>query len=86
MTKFERILRLMNRSRQKCSLLAGSCIVNREDLWTRLSCFGCENKRWRTFHSFQEQELGEIIAKNMVRAATTQLEGRHLLSGEYLRS
>ena len=28
--------------------------VNREDLETRLSCFGCELKKWRTFHSFQE--------------------------------
>ena len=32
-----------------------------------------------TFHSFQEQEIGEIIAKNMARTARTQLEGRHLL-------
>ena len=27
---------------------------NREDLGTRLSCFGCENNKWRTFHLFQE--------------------------------
>ena len=58
----------------------------REDLGTRLSCFGCENKKWRTFQSFQELELGGIIAKNMARTARTQLEGRHLLFGEYLRS
>ena len=32
------------------------------------------------------QELGEIIAKNMARTARRQLEGRHLLFGEYLRS
>ena len=63
-----------------------SCTINREDLGTRLSCFGCENKKWQTFHLFQEYELGEIIAKNMARTAGTQLEGRHLLFGEYLRS
>ena len=28
----------------------------------------------------------KIITKNMARTATTQLEGRHLLFGEYLRS
>ena len=53
----------------------------------RIGCFGCENKKWRTFQSFQEKELGEIIAKNMTRTAGTQLEGRHLqLFGEHLRS
>ena len=56
--------------------------VNRGDLGTSFSCFGCENKKWRTFHSFQEEELGEIIAKNMATTARTQLEGRHLLFGE----
>ena len=34
-----------------------------------MSCFGCELEKWRTFHSFQEEELGEKIAKNMVRTA-----------------
>ena len=29
-------------------------------------------------------ELGEIIPKNMARTARRQLEGRHLLFGEYL--
>ena len=58
------------------------CTVNREDLGTRLSCFGYELEKWRTFHSFQ---LGEKIASNMARTARRQLEGRHLLFGEYLR-
>ena len=40
----------------------------REDLGTRLSCFGCE-KKWRTLHSL---ELGEIIAKNMAKTARRQ--------------
>ena len=47
-------------------------------------------KKWRTFHSFQEQELqlelGEMIAKNTAKTARRQLGGRHLLFGEYLRS
>ena len=43
-------------------------------------------KKWRTFHLFQEQELGEKMAKNMARTARRQLKGRHLLFGEYLRS
>ena len=70
MTKFGRILCLARKWRQKC----------------RLSCFGCELEKWRTFHSFQEFELGEKIAKNMERTARRQLEGRHLLFGEYFRS
>ena len=37
-------------------------------------------------HSFQEEELGEIIAKNMARTVRGQLEGRRLLFGECLRS
>ena len=74
MTKFERILCLTRKWRQKCSVLAGKGTVNREDLGTRLSCFGCENKKWGTFHSFQEYDLGKVIAKNMPRRARTQLE------------
>ena len=55
MTKFGRILRLMNWWRQKCSLLAGKCTVNREDLGTRLSCFGCENKNGGHFTRFKSK-------------------------------
>ena len=43
-------------------------------------------KKWRTFHSFQEWELGEKIAKHTARTARRQLEWRHLLFGEYLGS
>ena len=43
-------------------------------------------QKWRSFHLFQAKELGEKIAKNMARTARRQLEGRHLLFGEYLRS
>ena len=67
----------------------GSGTVNREDLGTRLSCFG-RDKKWRTFHSFQEEELqlklGEIIAERMAKTVRRQLGGRHLLFGEYFQS
>ena len=76
MTKVGRILRLIKS--------AASLQVNardREDLGTRLSCFGCENKNGEYF-----TQLGELIAKNMARTERRQLEGRHLLCGECLRS
>ena len=57
-----------------------------EKSWGRGSVVLVVKKKWRTFHWFQESELGEIIAKNMARTAKKQLEGRHLLFGEYLRS
>ena len=60
--------------------------VNREDLRTRLSCFGSENKNVPTFYSFHQQEIGARLANNIARTARRQLEGRHLLFGEYLRS
>ena len=50
-----------------------------------MGCFGCELEKLRTFHSFQEKELGGKITKNMARTTRRQLEGRHLLFGEYLR-
>ena len=59
----------------------------RDDLGTRLSCFGCE-KKWRTIHSFQEEELqlklGEIINKNMAKtAASVDNTLRDLLNSSY---
>ena len=55
MTKFERILQLINLCCQKCSFLAGICTINREELGTRLSCFGCENKNGRHFTRFKSK-------------------------------
>ena len=76
-----RILCLARKWRQKCCVLAGQCTVKWADLGMRVSCFGCELEKWHTFHSFQEWELGEKIAKNMARtAARRQLEERHLHS------
>ena len=37
-----------------------------------------------TFHSFQEEEIGELLAKNMARTARRQLNGLILLFGEKL--
>ena len=39
-----------------------------------------------TFHSFQEEEIGELLAKNTAKTARRQLDGRHLLFEEYLQS
>ena len=83
LTKFERILRLINRWHQKCSTVAGQCTVNWEDLGTRLSCFGCEKINVRTvggtFYSFHD----ELSSKNISRR---QLERQHLLFGVHLQT
>ena len=39
--------------------------------------------KWRTFHSFQEEEISERLPKNIVRTAKRQLDRHHLLFGEY---
>ena len=39
-----------------------------------------------TLHSFQEEEIGELLAKNIARTERRQLDGRHLLFEEYLQS
>ena len=39
--------------------------VNREDLGTRLSCFGSEYKMEQHFHLFHEEEIGQLLAKNI---------------------
>ena len=69
----------------KCSKVADYGTVNREDLKTRLSCFGSENKDVPSFYSFHQQEIGARLANNIARTARRQLKGRHLLFGEYLR-
>ena len=55
----------------------------REDLGTRLSCFGCENKNnrtfCRTFYSFHD----DLLSKNIARR---QLDGQNLLFGVYLQT
>ena len=55
-----------------------------------LKCFGTEqapvlSKKGGTFHSFHEEEIGELLAKIIARTARRQLDGRHLLFGEHLQ-
>ena len=61
--------------------------VSREDQGTRLSCLLVVIivviQNGRTFHSFQEEEIGELLTKNTARR---QHYGRHLLIGEYLQN
>ena len=46
--------------------------------------------RWlqngRTFHSFHEEEVGELLAKNTAKTARRQLKRWHLPFGEYLQT
>ena len=37
------------------------------------------------FHSFRQEEKGELLAKNIARTARRQLDGWHLLTGKYLQ-
>ena len=60
--------------------------VNREDLGTRLSCFACELEKMADISLVLRVRTRQNIAKNMARTARRQLEGQHLLFGEYLRS
>ena len=77
LTKFGRIFPLINRWRQKCSTIAGQCTVNREDLGTRLSCFGCEKKNGRTvggtFYSFHDELLSKKHSKKTTRRTTSAI-------------
>ena len=81
MTKFGRILCLARKWRQKN-------LRNRSPRrpGDEVELFWLWKQKWRIFHSFQERELGVIIAKNLVRTARRQLEGRQLLFGGYLQS
>ena len=44
---------------------------------------GGECKNGGSFQPFHKEEIGELLAKNI---ASRQLDGRHLLFREYLRS
>ena len=57
MTKFGRILWFINQWRQKCSFLADLCTVNRDDVGTTLSCFGCENKNGGHLTRFKKGDI-----------------------------
>ena len=58
--------------------------INLRDLAKKLSCFGSEKKNGGKFRSFHEEEIGELLAKNMARTVRRQLNGLILLFGEKL--
>ena len=58
--------------------------VNQKDLGTKLSCFGCcEKKNGRTVGSTFYLSHYQLLSKNMARR---QLNGQHLLLGVYLQT
>ena len=52
--------------------------VTREDLGTRMSCFGSEYKMYEHFTRFTRTKKGKLLAINVARIARRQLDGRHL--------
>ena len=84
MTKFRRILHSM---KPMTSKVQPFCMLMHH--WPRrpgdkVELFWLWKQKWRTFHSFQEWELGEI--KWQEQHKDIELEGWHLPFGEYLRS
>ena len=51
---------------------------------TRLRCFGGAVRNGGTSHTFRAEETAELLPKNLARKARIQIDGRHLLFGEYL--
>ena len=49
-----------------------------------MSCVGSGYKMAEHFdHSFEEEKIGRLLDKKIARTARRQLDGRHLLFGEY---
>ena len=46
------------------SIIARKLTVDREALEMRLTCFGRAMQNGGTFHSFFEEEIGKLLAKN----------------------
>ena len=90
-TKFERILPYWTDDVKSAAKLQITESLT-EKTWRRgwvviVAMVASENKNGGTFHSYhQQQEIGELLAKNIARTTRRQLEGRHLLFGEYLRN
>ena len=87
MTKFERILCLTRKWRQKCGPLQVKAPLPRRP-GDEFQLFWLWKKKWRTIYSFQEEELqlklGEIINKNMAKtAASVDNTLRDLLNSSY---
>ena len=71
--------------RQKCRNLL-YWTVDRENIGTRLSCFGSLNK-WRNCRAEHcARFTSKYLSKNIARTARSQLDGQHLLSGVYLQT
>ena len=85
MTKFGRILCFARKWHKKCSLLQVRHVTEKTS-GDKVELFWLWQKKWQTFHLFQEWELqlklGELIVKNIAKIARRHLEGQHLLFGE----
>ena len=56
---------------------------NWTEIWDEMHFFGrVVQFNDRTFHAFCEEEIGELMPKNIARAARIQLDGQQLLFGE----
>ena len=53
---------------------------------TRLRCFGGAVRYGGTSHTFRAEETVELLPENVPRKARIQIDGRHLLFGEYLHA
>ena len=60
--------------------------VNWEDLGTSWSCFGSEYTMAEHFTRFTKKNRRTVLAKNITKTTRRQLDGPHLLFGEYLQN
>ena len=60
--------------------------VNWEDLGTSLSCFGSEYTMAEHIIRFTKKNRRTVLAKNITKTTRRQLDGPHLLFGEYLQN
>ena len=90
MTKFGRILCLMRKWCQKCSLLQVSAPLTEKTLGWDWVVFVVKTKMAETLRVLRVRTtagtIGEIMVKNIAKTTRRQLAGQHLLFGEYLRS
>ena len=84
MTKFGRILRLINRWCQSAASLQVNAPLT--ETWGRGWVVLVVKTKMAEILLASRVRTRQIIAKNMARTARRQLKGRHLLFGEYLRS
>ena len=81
-TKFGRTFRYVKNGVKCAEKLPDYWTVNRKDpAWGQGWLVLVLNTKWRTFHSFHEEEIDELSAKNIARTAKRQLDERHPLFG-----